>query len=468
MMKPRNESHSSSTGLPQNTKEIPRAGGLPLIGNVPALLREPFSFLEQSTKELGDIYRIDLGVTRPIILCRPEHAQHVLQGNAANYLKAGPMWTLVRDLMGNGLVVSDGDFWKRQRRMMQPEFHTRRLAVLTRHMVDGIVESLDTWQADASAGREIGLVTANNRVTMRVILTALFGSSLTKDEMDRVSVSMTTIIDYIIRGVATGSLPDRLPLPGKRKFHNAIEDFDKTLYRIIEEQRAHDSPPEEERSTLLAMLMNTVDEETGEQMTDQQLRDEVATLFVAGYETTSMGISWALHHLANQADVADAVCAEVEQVLGGRTPTFEDLPKLDLTRRVFDESLRVSPSVWMLPRQAVEDDIIDGHRIKAGSDVVLLNYMIHRHPDHWADPDRFDPDRFTEANSKGRHQYAYTPYGGGRRLCLGKAFAEMEGTLILALITQRFRARPESLDIKPALSTTLRPKGNPALLLESR
>lgn len=453
-------------------REMPQADGFPLIGSIPALIRKPIPFLHDATQDLGDIYRVNLGLTDAVILSSPDHARHVLQTNAANYRKSGPMWDIIGKLLGNGLVVSDGEYWQRQRRMMQPEFHSRRLAVLTDTMVEAIEEALDTWECDLEAGDKLGLATATNRITMRVTVKALFGNALTTHEMDDVSEAMSHILDYLIKGMVFGILPDAMPLPGKRKFFQSIERFDKAVYRIIEDcrkQSVEDAGDiESERHTLLAMLMNAVDEETGESMTNEQLRDEVATLFVAGYETTSLVIAWALIHLEKHPDVAERLRDEVDQVLGDRTPTFEDIPSLKFTRQVFDETLRITPSVWMLPREAVGADELGGYRIEPGTVVVMLNYMIHRHPDHWTDPDDFKPDRFSDEASAGRDQYAYTPFGGGKRLCIGKAFAHIEGTLILALLAQRYRVTTHVEEVETQLSTTLRPKGDPTFDLAPR
>ncbi len=454
------------------SKEMPKASGFPLIGSIPALARNPIPFLEQTTQDLGDIYRVNLGITDAVILCNPDHARHVLQTNAANYRKSGPMWDIVGKLLGNGLVVSDGDFWQRQRRMMQPEFHSRRLAALTEAMVEGIAEALDSWEVSLEAGDELGLITASNRITMRVIVKTLFGNELSDDEMDEVSEAMTHILDYLIKGMVFGVLPEAMPVPGKRKFNQALEQFDKAVYRIIEDCRKNGAAAtgdiESERHTLLAMLMDAVDDETGETMSDEQLRDEVATLFAAGYETTSLVVAWALIHLQQNPDTAEQLRDEVDRVLGDRAPTFEDVPELTFTRQVFDETLRITPSAWMVPREAVATDVLSGYQIDPGTIVVMLNYMIHRHPDHWDNPDEFVPDRFSVEASSGRDQYAYTPFGGGKRLCIGKAFAQIEGTLILAMLAQRFKVTVHTDKVETELTTTLRPKGNPTFDLAAR
>ncbi|HUM69639.1 MAG TPA: cytochrome P450, partial [Chloroflexota bacterium] len=220
---------------------------------------------------------------------------------------------------------------------------------------------------------------------------------------------------------------------------------------------------------LLAMLLDVVDEETGEGMTDQQLRDEVATLFLAGYETTSLALSWALHHLMQHPEMMTKMQAEVDSVLNGRQPTLADLPQLPYTRMVLQEAMRLQPPSYWLPRTAVADDEIDGYHISAGTQVVSLTYMYHRHPEHWENPEQFDPERFTPERSANRHRYAWIPFGAGQRLCIGRDFAMMEGQLALAMVAQRFNmtAVPDH-EVKPMLSSTMRPKNGVMVTLEKR
>jgi cytochrome P450 len=232
--------------------------------------------------------------------------------------------------------------------------------------------------------------------------------------------------------------------------------IDEILFRIIAQVREG----EDSDNHLLAMLLDTVDAETGETMTDQQMRDEVATLFLAGYETTSIALTWAFDYLNQHPDIHQKMQAEVDEVLDGRTPEFADIPNLTYTRMVFEETMRLRPPSYWLPRVVVEDDEIDGKPIAAGTNVVSLTYMYHRHPEHWDNPEQFNPDRFNKENSAGRHTFAFIPFGAGQRKCIGMDFAMMEGPLVLAMVAQRFNISTISDQLaKPMLSTTLRPKG---------
>lgn len=446
-------------------RSIPQTKGFPLIGTLPALLKDPFTFMVQAREQYGDIYRLDLGVANMVVLNHPRHAQHVLLDHAHNYRKGGALWDTLRTLLGNGLVVSEGDFWLRQRRMMQPQFHRKRLAALTDLMASAIDEVLASWEPTAAAATPFDLSTAFNHVTMKVIVRTLFGAALTTREMDEVAEAMSFALDYVMRGVVTSALPAWVPVPGKRRYQQAIATFDEIIYRIIAACRENDGAD----NHLLAMLLNSVDEETGERMSDEQLRDEVATLFLAGYETTSIALSWAFDYLTQHPEVMRKLQAEVDSVLEGRQPTFADLPRLEYARMVLQESMRLRPPAWFVPRTAVEDDEIDGYAIPAGTEVLSLTYIYHRHPAEWPDPERFDPERFAPERSNDRHKFAWVPFGAGQRMCIGRDFSLMEGQLALAMVMQRYQVSAVAGHIaQPQLTTTLRPKGGIMVKLAKR
>lgn len=451
---------SISTNTP--TKPIPQTAGLPLIGSLPQLIKRPFDFVVEAQQQHGDIYKLDLGLLRPVVFNHPDHAQYILRDNAANYRKGGPMWDAIRALLGNGLVVSEGDFWLRQRRMMQPQFHRRRLIGLTQLMIDAIDETLNEWVID---DRPHNIAPKMNRLTMNVIIKTLFGSGMSRQESDETAEAMTYALDYMIKSMVINQLPSWVPIPGKRKFQKVIGRFDQTVYKIIDQCRQETDP----QNHLLAMLLDTVDAETGEQMTNKQLRDEVATLFLAGYETTSITLSWAFSYLTQHPEIMADLRYEIDTVLGDRTPTFEDLKQLQLTKMVFQEAMRLRPPAFWIPRIAIEDDEIDGRHIPAGTNVISLTYMYHRHPDHWENPEQFDPQRFSPTNTANRHRFAYVPFGAGQRMCIGRDFAYMEGQLALAMILQRVNISPvPGFTAEPQLSTTLRPKDGVQLHLTRR
>jgi cytochrome P450 len=450
---------------PSQQMMIPTVQGWPLVGVLPALVRDPFGFVLRTWQEQGDIFALNLGFTRVVFLNHPRHAQYVLRDNAHNYRKGGAMWDAVRKVLGNGLVVSEGEFWLRQRRLMQPQFHRQRLAGLTSLMVEAIDETLRTWEVPAATGQPFNLMDGFSALTMRVVVKTLFGSAISPEEIDEVSEEIAFVIDYFFVNIATIGLPQWLPVPGRRRLRQAIERFDKVVYRVIDHSRQGAGP----ENHLLAMLLNTVDEETGAAMDDRQLRDEVATLFIAGYETTSVALSWAVHYLTRHPDVMQKLQEEVDQTLAGRLPTFADIPQLAYTRMVLQETMRVRPPSYWTPRTAVSDDQIDGYPIAAGDNVVSLTYTHHRHPEFWPDPERFDPKRFSPENSVGRHHFAWIPFGAGQRQCIGRDFALMEGQLALAMLAQRYTLHTRGRKmVQPELAGTLRPKGGVIVQLAKR
>ncbi len=442
----------------------PRTRGLPVVGALPAFLRRPFDFFLSARERYGDIYTLDLGFLRWVILNHPRQAAYVLRDNSQNYRKGGGIWDMIRTILGNGLVVSEGDFWLRQRRMIQPHFHRKQLAGLTDAMVAATAVGLEAWDQAAATHRPIDLLLDLSAITMRVIARALFGQGLAQADLERVSEVMAFAMDYLMTGAMTYSLPRWLPLPGARRYHAGLREFDALVARIIAHERNAATPSD----SLLAMLVRMVDEESGESMTDAQLVDEVKTFFLAGYETTSLALTWAVSLLTQHPEVLDKLRAEVDTVLGGRTPSFADLPALNYTRMVIQETLRLRTATWWVPRTAVADDVIDGYAIPAGTMVVTLTYGIHHHPDLWAQPERFDPERFASGQAA-QHKSAWMPFGMGQRQCIGRDFSIMEAQIILAMIVQRYMMTavpgPAAL---PKLSTTLKPDRPVLVQLERR
>jgi cytochrome P450 len=407
------------------------------VGSLPRLIRQRFDFLEAARQRYGDIFTLGLGPSQGIALCHPRHAQHVLVDHAGNYSKGGPFWDSLRTVMGNGLPVSDGDYWKRQRRMLQPAFHRERLAAITDTMRETIDESLTSlWEPAARSGQPFDVAGAFTHMTMNVLVRTMFGTGLATPEVERGASAMMYIIDFMLREMVTQVVPAWVPLPGRSRYREAIRTVDALVQQVLErgdEGAAHED-------SILSLLRHATDAETGERMTPRQIRDETVALFVAGYETTTVTMSWVFHYLTQQPELAERLRAEVDDVLGARPPGFGDLPRLSLARGVVQEAMRLYPPAYWLPRQAVEDDEIDGYRIPAGTLVGVLTYLIHRRPDLWEAPERFDPERFSPERSAGRHRYAWLPFSAGQRQCIGKEFSLMEALLILCRVMQRFSA----------------------------
>ena len=458
------EAYPQSIAQSAQQKQIPVTKGLPVVGSIPQLIKDPFGYLKQAQADYGDIYNLNLGFSKMLLVNHPSQIQHIFVDNAQNYRKGGAMWDVIRAMLGNGLVVSEGSFWMRQRRMMQPQFHRQRLAALTELMVGAIDEALNTWES-SNNDSNFNLGPAFNELTMKVITRTLFGMGLDKEEMTRVSKALDYAVNYIIKAIAFSALPAWMPTPGKKEFDKAVEQIDEAVFRIITECRKNTG----ESNQLIALLLDMVDDETGEGMTDQQMRDEVTTLFLAGYETTSIALTWAWDFLTHRLEVMEKLQAEVDSVLEDRLPTFADLMNLPYCRMVLQETLRIRPSAWQLPRTAIEDDVIDGYHIPAGTTITGLIYMCHYHPEQWDNPEEFDPERFQPEKAEKRHKFAYMPFGAGQRKCIGMDFALMEGQLALAMIAQRYKLSKTRENLaEPQLSTTLRPKGGVIVKLEKR
>ena len=441
---------------------LPQAKSLPLLGSLPFFLRDPFHYLAESRKKYGEIYEFGLGPSKVVFLNHPRHGQHVLRDNGRNYSKGDKMWDALRELLGNGLVVSEGDFWRRQRRMMQPHFHRRRLAVLAERMMDAIESEIDKWPEESS---EFDFFKAVTGITVNVIVRSMFGMGLSAEDRDTAAECMAYCLDYMLLGMATNSLPSWMPLPGKKKYRNYLKTFNDLTDRMIADARAGNIDP----NSLLAMLVEATDADSGDQMTDAQLRDEMLNLFLAGYETTSIVLSWSMYYLTQDPVVMAKLWDEIETVLGARPPTGADLHRMPYSRMVLQEAMRIRPASWFIPRLAVEDDEIDGYFIPAGTAVVSLTYAYHHHPDIWPDSETFDPERFAPGRDDGRPDLAFVPFGAGKRMCVGREFAYMEGQFALIRMMQRYVITAVSgKEAKPALSTTLRPKNGVWVQLKKR
>ncbi|MEM7028489.1 MAG: cytochrome P450 [Chloroflexota bacterium] len=413
----------------------PSVKGLPIIGPLPMMTKDFFGFITEARETYGDAYTLNFGPTKAIILNHPRHVEHVFLRHATNYSKGGPMWATIRDLIGNGLASSEGDFWRKQRRMIQPQFHHQRIAGLANLMMEAIDEGLADWDIAVDTNQSIDAEKAFSRITMKVIVKTMFGTGLNNEEADKVGNALTYALDYILKGVVTNMLPSWLPAPGRKQYQTAIDTIDEIVFGVIERRQQSG----EEGDDLISLLLSAVDEESGQGMSKQQLRDEAVTMFLAGYETTATALKWAFYVLKEQPDIVKRLYDEIDLTLGDRTPTFADLRNLPYPRRVFQEALRLFPPAWWLMRTAVEDDEIDGYRIPAGTIVTPIPYTIHRHPDFWPEAEKFDPDRFTPERLSGQHKQAWVPFGAGQRMCIGREFALMEGQLILTRIFQKYR-----------------------------
>lgn len=446
-----NITHTSDTV----TDLIPEYSGFPVVGVLPDLFRQqPFEFMRNVIREHGDLVKLNVGPQAIYLVSNPDYLQHILRDNHHNYQKPDLLYKAAKKVIGNGLVISTGDFWLRQRRMMQPYFHRKFLVGLTDVMTSGIGEILDTWEPAVRSSEVMNMGNEMSRITMNIITKTMFGLDLPAEDMAKVFHDMPRMIDHAtIRGYLP-FLPDWFPIPGDSQFEKSLENVRDVVMRIIE-QRRQDS---NDANDLITMLLHAVDEETNEQMTDEQIFDEAMTIFLAGFETTSTALTWLWHLLDQNPQVEQKLRAEITTVLGDGVPTLESIRQLTYTKMVFQETMRMFPPVPLLPRVAVEADRLGDFAIPEKATLVLFFYGVHHNEKVWEQPDVFDPERFTPERSKGRSQFAYLPFSGGPRQCIGNEFAYMEGVLAMAMMLQRYRVSllPDH-KVTPKLSITLRP-----------
>ena len=442
-----------------------RAPGPPLRypgAHILAMRRDPLAFLTKIAREYGDVVRFRLGPVELHLLNRPEFIRDVLVTHAASFHKGRGLERAKR-LLGEGLLTSEDPVHLQRRRMIQPVFHHERIASYGEVMVEHGERLSRRWRD----GETLDMSREMTRLTLGIVGRTLFDTDV-ESEADEIGDALTTAVGLFSRTLTLPffELLDRLPLPGNRRFERSKARIDATIARMIAERRRAPG----ERTDLLSLLLAASDPEgDGGTMTDAQVRDEAVTLFLAGHETTANALTWTWYLLSqNPADEAK-LHAEVDAVLGHRQATLADLPKLPYTEMVLAESMRLYPPAWIVGRRALGDYSVDGYTIPKRSIVVACQWVTHRDPRWFPQPERFDPGRFRPEAKAARPKFAYFPFGGGPRVCIGEGFAWMEGVLLLATLARRWRLRLEAgQTVQPAPSITLRPKQGLRMRLERR
>jgi cytochrome P450 len=406
----------------------------------------------------GDIVGIRVLNFRNIFINHPDLIEEVLVTHPRRYIK-GRVLRANRHVFGEGLLTSEGDFWLRQRRLAQPAFHRAQIASYAATMVKYTQRMLESWRG----GEERDAHKEMMRLTLQIVGKTLFDADVAGDAQD-VGKSLELLLELGANFRRTLFVPHWVPTPTNLRIKREIAYIEGILYRIIAERRASGR----DTGDLLSMLLHAQDED-GSRMTDKQLRDETITLFLAGHETTASTLSWTWWLLAQNPAAEAKLHAELDAVLGGRAPSLDDLPRLPYTANVITESLRLYPAAWGLARIAIEDHELGGYRVRKGMGVAMAQWVVHRDPRWYEAPEEFRPERWENDLMKKLPRFAYFPFGGGPRQCIGNAFAVMEATLILAAIAQKFRLRlvPNHL-VAPLASITLRPRHGVKVILESR
>jgi cytochrome P450 len=422
------------------------------------LNNNPLEYFMKIAREFGDIAGLRVLNFKTLFINHPDLIEEVLVTNARRYIK-GRVLRANRHVFGEGLLTSEGDFWLRQRRLAQPAFHRVRIASYAATMVEYTERLLQSWRG----GEERDVHQEMMRLTLQIVGKTLFDADVESDARD-VGKSLELLLEIGANFRRTIFVPQWLPTPANLRIKREVAQIEKILYRIIAERRASGR----DAGDLLSMLLAAQDED-GSKMTDRQLRDETITLFLAGHETTASTLSWTWWLLAQNPAVEKKLHAEVDAVLLRRAPTLDDLPKLVYVGHVITESLRLYPAAWGMARLVAENHEIAGYPMKKGMGVAMAQWVVHRDPRWYDAPEEFRPERWEGDLMKRLPRFAYFPFGGGPRQCIGNSFALMEATLVLATIARKFRLRlVAGHQVVPLASITLRPRHGVKVILETR
>ncbi|HUG34388.1 MAG TPA: cytochrome P450 [Anaerolineales bacterium] len=434
------------------TKTIPGPSGLPLLGVMPEMVSDMLGLFTKTARNHGGIAQFKLLGKPYLLVTDPDYVKYILQDNHHNYIRGRSVET-GRVLLGNGLPLTDGDFWLRERRLLQPAFHRERLEGLTTTAGQIIDTFLQTWTEKARSNRMIDMDDEMMNLTLTVIIKSMFSADI-DDKIHSLSRAFNVASKFMLwRSQQMWAPPLSVPVPRNVEYNRALKVLNETIYPLIADARMNP------KDDLLGMMLEMRDAETGEGMTDQQARDEVVTIFFAGHETTAATMTWAFYSLWRHPEVEGRLREEIKSVLDGRMPKFADLSKLTYMQMVVNEILRLYPAAYLFAREAVTDDVIDGYPIPTGNLIFITPFITHRDPKYWPDPEKFDPERFTPENTGSRPKHVYYPFGEGPHVCIGNNFAVMEMQLILAAVLQRYKLTLDPMQkiaFKP--EATLRPR----------
>ncbi len=412
------------------TKQTTGPKGDPIIGSLWPFAADPPKFLLETALQYGDMAHFRLASLSAYLPTHPDTVREVLVTKASKFERGQMDYRILSRFLGDGLLTSEGEFHKRQRKLVQPAFHTKRIQAYADTMVQFTEDMLATWQSGQTRATDDDMM----RLTMFIVSKTLFDADVSQDaelvgqaihDLQKVSNN-----DYR----RTFPWPEWLPTADNRKRKQAVHNLDGVIEQIIADRR-HDN---EDKGDLLSMLLLAQDED-GSPMTDKQLRDEVVTLFSAGHETTANALTWTWYLLSQNPQVEAKLHEELGRILAGRSPQLADLPQLPYTLMVIKESLRLYPPAWLMGRTALEEVEIGGHTLPRGSRLFISPYALHRLPDYFPNSERFDPERWLPEKEAALPKYAYIPFGGGPRICIGNSFAMMEAHLLLATIAQQYQ-----------------------------
>ncbi|MBE9032448.1 cytochrome P450 [filamentous cyanobacterium LEGE 11480] len=436
--------------ITQSLNTLPRPKAHWLLGHSGQFSQDPLQFLIDCEQQHGDIVPLRLGLSPACLISRPEYIEEILKERLV-FIKNTPGWRAIRTLVGTGLLTSEGDFWAKQRRLTQPIFHQQRISGYASLMVQATEQLLTTWQDEAERDVHQDMM----QLTLGIVTQTIFNVDIAGPETQKIAHALDLSMEWFSLQQKQGFLiPPNVPLPATRRYRAAVVEMDRFIYQLIQQRRA--SP--EASGDLLSMLLQ-VEDEDGSRMSDRQLRDELATLMLAGHETTANALAWTWMLLAQNPAAEKCLWQELDTVLAGRAPTMADLSCLTYTQQVIKESMRLYPPVVLIARSVTQDYALDGYTIPQNSVILMSPWVMHRNQDYFPEPDRFKPERWQGDLEKQLPKCVYLPFGEGPRICIGKSFAQMEAVLILATLAQHYQVRlVEGQTITPLPSITLRPK----------
>lgn len=439
----------------------PSSHGKPFVGHLLDFRHDPTKLLSDLARKHGDIVHFKLGPQDIYLLNHPDYIRDVLVTHNRNFVKSRGL-QMAKKFLGESLLTSEGEFHRRQRRLAQPAFHRQRINAYGEVMTELGVRTRERWQDGAT----LDIWQEMMRLTLAIVGKTLFDADV-ESEAPEIGKALTEVMQLFerITNPLSGIL-DKLPLPSNNRWLKAKARLDSTIYRVINERRASG----EDRGDLLSMLLLAQDEEgDGGSMTDQQLRDEAMTLFVAGHETTANALTWTWYLLSQNPHVEAKLHEEIDSVLGGSLPTAADVTRLRYIEMVFAESMRLYPPAWVLGRRALTDYQISQYVVPAGAIVLMSPWVMHHDPRFFPEPFKFDPQRWTPEARESRPKFSYFPFGGGPRVCIGEQFAWMEGALVIATLGQQWKLRlAPGQRVEPKAMITLRPRYGMRMTLSER
>lgn len=433
-----------------NLFELPGPEGNTIVGNLAQLGEDPLGFLTHCGTNYQDIVPIRLGLSDACLLTQPNHIEQVLKDRESFIKSRG--FRALQTLLGEGLLTSEGETWFRQRRLAQPIFHQKRINGYGETMVARTQQMLQTWQDQETRDIHADMM----RLTLNIVMKTIFDQEVTIGESSKIAHALDVAMDWFDSKRKQNFLIwEWFPRPENIRYKTAIEEMDQTIYALIQHRRQSSKKGED----LLSMLMAAEDADDGSRMSDKQLRDEVATLMLAGHETTANALSWTWMLLCQYPHIQRQLHEELDQVLSGHSPTIEVLPKLRYAKQIIKEAMRLFPPVALIGREAMQDYNIDDCLIPEGCLVIISQWVMHRNPRFFKEPDQFKPERWTDEFEKQLPRGVYIPFGDGPRICIGQGFAMMEAILLLSTIAQKYEVTlAPDCNIVPQPSITLRPE----------